>query len=634
MYWHIRLNSNNTYAMQQVVFYLCCIILGTIPFEGMMAHQSENYIRPDVLGLSAKPHDLGAEWESLKRGHIEALALILELYRDREIYFLARDSELLYDQAKIVLRENPQRLKKIHLLNISHLNSRTAHIKKYLAQEGISNEALEKGRKILIVDSGFKGTMTKTIKSFLSPVYHPQIETHLVVSANKEHPSMRVFLAQINPLAAELDPREMHGNIIAYEVIPHFTTSSDRFEFIDGSWNAISPVEAMNEDKARKEMAIKYMQDLLYFNETHQGWRLYKRSAHIWKNIYRLAQENRKGQLIELFRSMLSGEGFVRFHAEAIVRDFIELNQLHHLAPFEIALSDVGLRPITTDAMLLYGGTNNRDELLKKSPQWFSFFQDLWGSMNSILGREDIVILEKVIDTVSDRELDDFLFRKLGDNGNPFYRKVIQMILRKRNPRALINLAVTFGQTNAVGMESMIEETIETAIEMKNPLILRSLAAHTFSKPHAGGMQALIRKTIMAAVKLKDAGTLAWLAKDVFSKPHARKMKELVHETIAASVALKGPRPLPFLAGFTLSRPHAEGWEDLILEVFSAAKKLEDTKTMEYLGQFVLPHFHTKSMENLASTIKTFLRRKYWKDLIEKQESCSNPVLRILGTMP
>src|SRR4051812_44416598 len=63
----------------------------------------ESYLeRPDILNVTAQAHpELGADWEKLKRAHIEAVAQLLEMYPDREIYFLARDSELLYDMARL-----------------------------------------------------------------------------------------------------------------------------------------------------------------------------------------------------------------------------------------------------------------------------------------------------------------------------------------------------------------------------------------------------------------------------------------------------------------------------------------------------------------------------------------------------
>lgn len=91
----------------------------------VFAQTYESYLnRPDILTLKSQKHETGLihGWEELKRAHLEAIVMLFEMYPQHDIYFLARDSELLYDSAKIVFKDNPNQLKRIHLLNISRAN--------------------------------------------------------------------------------------------------------------------------------------------------------------------------------------------------------------------------------------------------------------------------------------------------------------------------------------------------------------------------------------------------------------------------------------------------------------------------------------------------------------------------------
>jgi hypothetical protein len=93
--------------------------------------------------------------------HSQAVAEILGMYTDFEIYFLARDGEYFYDVARILTHCTPspsgppapwcvdaEQAKKdadrIHLINVSRGTVADPHLKEYIEQEGISEELLQK----------------------------------------------------------------------------------------------------------------------------------------------------------------------------------------------------------------------------------------------------------------------------------------------------------------------------------------------------------------------------------------------------------------------------------------------------------------------------------------------------------
>jgi len=212
------------------------LLLSTLE-KGLESYSS----RPDILKLKPQAHtSLGSDWQKLKRGHIEAVAMLLEMYPDREIYFLARDSELLYDLAKFVTRDESALQARVHLLNISRANMRAEHVREYLAQEGISVATLKAGKKILFVDTGFSGTIPHVVSEYFSPELRPQLKTHLMSSANPAHPSTRVFLTSINPAAPGLNPGSMQGSVLSYEHMPRYTDRSDGFSKVKGRWEPVS----------------------------------------------------------------------------------------------------------------------------------------------------------------------------------------------------------------------------------------------------------------------------------------------------------------------------------------------------------------------------------------------------------
>jgi hypothetical protein len=112
-----------------------------------------------------------------------------------------------------VSRDKPSHLARLHLLNISTTNIHAEHVKDYLAQEGISDATLKAGKRVLFVDTGFSGSIPRQISEYFPATLRPQLQSHLMVSSNSEHPSCRVFLSSINPYAVLLSPSLMAKSI-------------------------------------------------------------------------------------------------------------------------------------------------------------------------------------------------------------------------------------------------------------------------------------------------------------------------------------------------------------------------------------------------------------------------------------
>jgi hypothetical protein len=212
--------------------------------------------RPDILAVQAKAIATpDKNWESLKAAHFSFVAELMELYpADTHIYFLARDSEHLYDVARLVSEGTPD-AGRIHLLNISRANMRDPNLTSYLNEFGISEQSLKAGRKVLFIDTGFAGTIPRVIAEIFSNEVRKQLKTHLVVSSNPAHPSSRAFLVHMNPSVNEQSPSSMHGSIISYEHMARYTDRSSKYVLSKGFYHPISPIGGSSDGSVSKGMS-------------------------------------------------------------------------------------------------------------------------------------------------------------------------------------------------------------------------------------------------------------------------------------------------------------------------------------------------------------------------------------------
>lgn len=360
--------------------------------------------RPQILTIAPEKHDLGKNWEKLKLGHAEAVAELLVMYPEHELYFLARDAELLYDLAILVGQEFPAIKQRLHLINVSRANMRDPHLVEYLAENGISERELSHGRKVLFIDTGFAGTIPATIaRNF--PKYAKNFETHLICSSNERHPSTRAFLGHLNPAAAATSPSKMHGTIVAYEHMPRYLDRSYRYEMIEQHWEAISAKVEENRQEGidgpvSKEKARAYMADLRAFAESEQGRGIIKKRISLWNELRQLvwnesaSRKELKSKLLELL-----GHRKADTLIECLVRDFIETVQLHfpEQAKRLPSLKSLHLK----EGSKVYG---NKLRLGEKHPEWKPILEDPSQGVEALIQAHEFHILRSILDVIEDAE--------------------------------------------------------------------------------------------------------------------------------------------------------------------------------------------------------------------------------------
>lgn len=299
--------------------------------------------RPSILSVPNRPLNemerarLPPKWAELKRGFVRSLASMIELYPDREIYFLARDGEYLYDLAVMAAESDPSLKERIKLLNVSRGNKSSAELKAYLDQSGLSNREFEKGKKVLFVDTGFGGTMPQEIRSHIAPQFRHQTGSHFVLSTNESIPSSRIFGTEVWPErnlnSWRTSLREALENIV--EEIPHYTSTSTEIRNIAG--RRIPFAGPGNPD------AALLMQDLAASFRTQGLDQLLSEERQFWKGLRQLEARSSKPQMVRHLKEVLAKDPSDLTKSRLV--DY--LNSSHttrvHESKFVITPDDIGI---------------------------------------------------------------------------------------------------------------------------------------------------------------------------------------------------------------------------------------------------------------------------------------------------
>lgn len=483
-------------------------ILGSAPYgySADGSSQSESYLdRPHISTVKAQKHELGRNWRDMKTAHLSFVAFLLERYATEDLYFLARDSELLYDTAFLMTNENERA--RLHLLNVSRGNMKDSHLKDYLSQEGISEETLIQGKKIVFVDTGFAGTIPHNISQNFSAAAISHIKTHLIVSSNKDHPSSRTFLIHINPTANDVNPSSLHGTIINYEHMPRFTYRSDKFE-LRNKWIPVT-VALTNDGTTNKSSALQYMEDI----KGTASYDQVKKDFNYLRKYYREAitifdSENiSKEKKLDLLKSYAASQA-----GKSLILDLIDSTKNTNIETF-LSRSDFGWAEPE-----LKKSRPNKIELAKKFPQWKKFLEDPvtevpllfknkdYQTLGSLLDVEDaeiLMIIFKNIDALSDKKIkmsflkkiiqveDDYetikilIKNMINNKANEVSdnKELLMDILEKHNganDRAIFGTAL-FDEPNSV----LYKELFPLFLENQKDLGLDAFALNIFKHPHS-----------------------------------------------------------------------------------------------------------------------------------------------------
>jgi hypothetical protein len=278
--------------------------------QGSEILAEEDYsVRPEAVDLSSKSGNFGETWEGAKAGQVEALALFTEMYPDYEIYFLARDGEYLYDMARLLLPSQ----KRFHLLNVSRHTMDDEMLVDYLAQEGISEKSLKSGKKVLLVDSGFMGSIPEKIKSEFSAAARKNIKGHLLDSSNSVYPSTEVA--------------KQHVDIGNYEGLAHYAGRSVSYAKKGGKIRVITESEDEDGTVSRKT-AKAMMQDLAHYAGLQSTKNEFALRRKIWSYLRSQAEISVGTNHLQAAMQNVTNEVWGKVpqeRLEAIFLDFVQI---------------------------------------------------------------------------------------------------------------------------------------------------------------------------------------------------------------------------------------------------------------------------------------------------------------------
>lgn len=515
----------------------------------------ETYLdRPDILSMQAQSFQQpDANWENLKAAHFSFIAFLLEAYPAKiKIYFLARDSEHLYDVARLVT-QGTKDADRVHLLNVSRANMRDKNLIPYLNQNGITEEGLRHGEKILFVDTGFAGTIPRVIAESFPVDVREQLTTQLLVSSNASHPSSRTFLVHLNAMINEVPPTQMHGTIIGYEHMPRYTDRSSHYVEIKGTYHPLSSLKKVSDGSVDKEGSEAFMKDLIASwksPQTRAHFKFEREQAKWFHLALRDGSEAAKVQLRD--RLQLENES-ARHLAEAQIRDFIEVTK-NTQELYKIGLEDIGLKAVKSSQ-----GISKKNELIKKFPEWAPYLENPNDKIPDLFFKKNWQMIGNLIDANVDAEVNWILVKNLYDAPATGIKKGLQVL--------------------------MIEKAdVET---------LKLLATHTFSRPYTKDMGDLLKLLIEKA----DVEVLRLLAVTVFSQPHTQDMHDLLKLVIKKGRS----RTWQHLAKYTFSQPHTQGMHDLLKLMIEKA----DAETLRALAKFTfsMPHTQGAKFDSLRKAI-------------------------------
>lgn len=305
--------------------------------------------RPSILEVVSEDIDISRDWESYLVSICEYVSMILGFYHDHEIYFLSRDAELYYDLATLISHNFSDVPKKnIKLLHVSSKSVKDENYDKYLYHKGIRKKKLNDGAKVLLVDTGFSGTIpAHTQKHFLDSS-RENIRSQFILSKNKLIPSSRTSLMWLVKEAYHL-PDVAYDRIYSFEELKHVHYSIETYrKDREKSRNWVPYVHKVKEDGI-KITAINFMKSLKKYFENADVQKIIRERIGFWKNLRGMVGKTKVDELkkylnnIKNFKQKLSWPAMRSFHfispqifKEAVIRDLREMVETNFLHDFKM----------------------------------------------------------------------------------------------------------------------------------------------------------------------------------------------------------------------------------------------------------------------------------------------------------
>lgn len=296
---------------------LLCVVLSDA--RGEFSHAD----RPHITDVSAAPMNSPPPlWGKVKDGSVAFIAELVSLYPNAEFYFLARDSEYIYDMAEVLSKGEKDLIGKFHLLHTSRKVVTDPLIQNYLKQEGLTRSHLN-GRTAVVVDTGWRGKIPAELRRVMPPGF--QWVTHFAHSDNPNIPSSRVFIESINKNVDSQSPTNHHQEIVDHvEHLPHFSDTATQLVQQGGKIEAIASSKS-----ATRQKALALMGDIKAYASDAETKKRFRRLREDMGDLVKLARGDMRmkdQEVADLLRRLenLKGAYFLDDFKEALNKNLQE----------------------------------------------------------------------------------------------------------------------------------------------------------------------------------------------------------------------------------------------------------------------------------------------------------------------
>jgi hypothetical protein len=562
------------------------VFIGLIP----RAEASFDYLyRPDILDVDPEPKLRDKYWSNLRRAQLLYVAQLLETYPDHQLIFLARDTEYIYDLARLATQGTPD-ADRIHLANVSRRNVEDYRLKSYLAQFGLTDKALSEGKSFVFIDTGFRGSIPNKIQKSFGRKNAPLIQTHMILSENHIHPSSRSFLFFLDQRAIILPPERIHGPLLKYEDLPRFYPSSNGFYPRGGRIEPIVKKDLEKDSsKVYPEQALELMKDLAYFWSKPETQTWYHQMRLFYRDIVRVMSSgnpHQVGNLLNYMESSVDHRNLVR----AMVLDIYEA----------LILNDEKLRPLSleyfgVERSSLYDFVEVVLEAKKKEAFSFShkgeveFFnywikRGEWELLDlAIQGSHDDVIQENLVKAMFHSKPSEKLFEKLRVLVRQDYFSVNDLIAKELLPQAV------FLDFDGIAMD---------IVKSKNGLIIDTLIRNYFSLPRSKGQE----EVVLEILKLQTTSFHEDILKILLTKEHGLDMKKARQYWLETAAEKDLKLFIKEMSYSGLLNRHE--LIDSILWLLSHKNPVIRSAVMKEVPSWLLPYLNQRDYLGLSSVLK------------------------------
>lgn len=479
--------------------------------------------RPDIFKVAAKSHP-ELHWTALRDAHISFVIELFHLYPNTDLYFLARDAELLYDTARLMAQDQPALLKRIHLLNVSRKNVDDPLLREYLAQKGLSEESLAAGRNAVLVDTGFIGTIPSKIRLLYSDKASQNLLAHMIVSERAFIPSSRTFLIHINSEAHQVRPYKLKMSVAQYEGLPRFTDRSHAFQTNHQKIEAVSyvPNEATEDGAVSKQKSLQYQEDLKFYLASSTTLERIRSEKQTWRALIKIIdlKGNDRTSLVASLKSFLQNPRSSSLKLSMVLDVIDQMRQSPYgHKRFEFLLHDLQIGVHETAYV-------TKLELIHDHPEFKTMLMNPEAEIELLWQNQDFKTLMRIATEFDDGELINIFARKSAlFPMNPKMEAFILSLLEINNVTFALNVLYQNEASLATPAWSRI---IKRAATHKVSRVKQSLAYKLFRNEYAAKFKHIALKIMDGA----DQELLARLYSAITAGPDSLKAWVDIHKKI------------------------------------------------------------------------------------------------------